>query len=100
MSELLIKNIGTKDYELFFQELSDLVAKHCYSFEIEDASQLEPPVIPKIAEDKSLQPMKDFEKEFLYNWTIEAIKDDKELFYRVKHWIGEWCEKNIGNFSG
>lgn len=53
----------------------------------------------KLKKGASLQPMKDFEKEFYYNWTIEAIKDDKELFHKVKHWFGEWCEENISNFS-
>ena len=56
-------------------------------------------VSEKFAEEKSVQPMKDFEKEFLYNWTIDAIKDDKDLFYRVKQWIGEWYENNVSKFS-
>ena len=34
--QILIKNIGTKDYALFFQELSDVIGEHCYSFEIDD----------------------------------------------------------------
>ena len=45
-NELLIKNIGTKDYKLFFQELSDLVAEHCYSFEIEENESF--PVQPQV----------------------------------------------------
>lgn len=39
------------------------------------------------------QPMKDFEKEFYYNWT-----GDKEEFHKVKNWFGEWCKENISNF--
>lgn len=53
----------------------------------------------EFAKDKSIQPMKDFGKEFFYNWTIEAIKDNKDLFYRVQHWIGEWYENNVSKFS-
>ena len=36
MKQILIKGIGTKDYGLFFQELSNVVGEHCHSFEIDD----------------------------------------------------------------
>jgi len=37
----------------------------------------------------SAQPMKDFEKEFQYNWT-----GDNEQFYSVKSWFGKWVHAN------
>ena len=36
VKDILIKDIGTKDYGLFFQELSNVVGEHCYSFEIDN----------------------------------------------------------------
>ena len=48
MKQILIKDIGTKDFNLFYQYLCDLVAEHCYTFEIEDSESfpLDEPVKP------------------------------------------------------
>ncbi len=35
-ADILIRNIGAKDYALFYQELANVVGEHCYSFEIVD----------------------------------------------------------------
>ena len=86
MKEILIKNIGTKDYELFFQELSDLIAEHCYSFEIDDqfSSQLEPPVMQKQAGTDSL--LKKFMKD--HNCRLShrdkwLVRDDATAVWHV-----------------
>ncbi|MBI9060162.1 MAG: hypothetical protein JEZ01_20510 [Labilibaculum sp.] len=52
--QILIKDIGTKDWALFFQELSNIVGEHCYSFEIIDSdskSDFEPLIIPTLTGD-------------------------------------------------
>ena len=50
MKQILIKNIGAKDYALFYQELSNVVGEYCYSFEIDD--EFESQVDVKIANIK------------------------------------------------
>ena len=89
----LFYNNGIKEGEAIY--LLEQVEKIIYN----DANQLEPLVMQKIKKGGSGQPTKDFEKEFYFNWRTIFLEDEMKLFYRVKKWIGEWCEENIENFS-
>ena len=90
MKQILIKNIGAKDYALFYQELSNVVGEYCYSFEIDD--EFESQVDVKIA--KVIKQMKEWEQGAIKMDSFAGCSDAMAFTYKLCY---ELLESNFSD---